>query len=171
MRNVVVVAGMLGSGMLLAQAPATVPGTPGTEAQGSYNRLKVNVIKAAEKMPAEEYGYKPTPDIRPFGRVVDHVTEAQWHSCGALNKTPFDAAKVPADTASKEVIVAALKASFDECDKAYATVLDSELIAVGQGKRSRISVAWGNISHDNEQYAILSIYLRLKGIAPPTTEK
>jgi hypothetical protein len=39
------------------------------------------------------------------------------------------------------------------------------------GKRSRLSMLWGNIGHDNEQYAILSLYLRLKGLVPPTSEK
>jgi hypothetical protein len=32
-------------------------------------------------------------------------------------------------------------------------------------------MAWGNVSHDNEQYAELSTYLRLKNIVPPTAEK
>jgi hypothetical protein len=42
---------------------------------------------------------------------------------------------------------------------------------VGQSKRSHIGVAWGTVSHDNEQYATLALYLRLKGIAPPSSEK
>jgi hypothetical protein len=157
----------------LAQAPAT-PAGPAAEVQGSYSRLKPNVIKAAEKMPAEDYGYKPTPEIRSYARVVNHITEAQFHTCTALNGTPFDKASVPADTAPKDAIVAALKASFDQCDKAYASLTDTtlaEMVTSGMGKRSRIGMAWGNVSHDNEQYAELSTYLRLKGLVPPTSEK
>ncbi|QHN02105.1 DinB family protein [Granulicella sp. WH15] len=166
------VASVVFTGVMLAQAPAAMTATgPGVEAQGSYSRLKPNVIKAAEKMPAADYQYKPTPDIRTFARVVNHITEAQFHSCGAINHTPWDASKMPSDTASKEEIVAALKASFDECDKAYASVLDGELLQVGQAKRSKLGIAWGNVSHDNEQYATLSLYLRLKGLVPPTSEK
>jgi hypothetical protein len=70
--------------------------------------------------------------------------------------------------------VAALKASFDACDKAYGALTDAnvaEMVSVGQRKRSRIGMAWGNVSHDNEQYAELSTYLRLKGLVPPTAEK
>jgi hypothetical protein len=159
----------------LAQAPAVVtPTGPAAEVQAAYNRLKPNVIKAAEKMPAEEYGYKPTPEIRSFGRVVNHVTEAQFHTCTTLNGTKFDPASVPSDTAGKDAIVAALKASFAECDKAYASLTDGTLMEVatmGPMKRSRIGLAWGNVSHDNEQYAELSTYLRLKGLVPPTSEK
>jgi hypothetical protein len=142
--------------------------------QASYNRLKPNVIKAAEKMPEADFQFRPTPDIRTFARIVNHVTEAQQHTCAALSGTAFDAKSVPSDTADKATIVAALKASFELCDKAYGALTDAniaEAVSVGQGKRSRIGLAWGNVSHDNEQYAELSTYLRLKGIVPPTAEK
>jgi len=39
------------------------------------------------------------------------------------------------------------------------------------GERSRVSLVWGTVSHDMEQYATLALYLRLKGIAPPSSEK
>jgi len=160
-------------GALSAQGPAAATG-PAAEVQGSYNRLKPNVIKAAEKMPDADYQFKPTPDIRTYARIVNHITEAQQHTCSALNGTTFDPKTVPGDTADKATIVAGLKASFDACDKAYSALTDAnvaELVGAGQRKRSRIGMAWGNVSHDNEQYAELSTYLRLKNIVPPTAEK
>jgi hypothetical protein len=30
---------------------------------------------------------------------------------------------------------------------------------------------WGTVAHDMEQYATLALYLRQKGIAPPSSEK
>jgi hypothetical protein len=159
---------------LSAQTPALPPTTgPASEVLRSYSMLKPNVIKAAEKMPDADFQYRPTPDIRTFARVVNHITEAQFRTCGTLNGSK-DIAKPPADTADKATIVAALKASYDECDKAYGALTDSnisEMMTLGQNKRSRIGMAWGNVSHDNEQYAELSTYLRLKNIAPPTSEK
>ena len=164
------VTGLMIAGVALGQAT----GSPfASEVQGNYARIKVNIIKAAEKMPPEDYSYKPTPDIRVFARVVNHVTEAQFHICGASNSTA-DTPKVPADTADKATVVDALKASFAECDKAYAGVTDAnmtELLSLGPNKRSRLSMLWGNVAHDNEQYATLSLYLRLKGIVPPSSEK
>src|SRR6201996_2789957 len=146
------------------------------EVQKAYAGVKANVLKAADKMPAEDYSYKPTPDIRTFARVVNHVTEAQLHICGAANNTDANTlAKVPAETADKAAVVEALKASFAECDKAYAGLTDSnmtEMLQAGpMGKRSRLSLLWGNVAHDNEQYATLSLYLRLKGLVPPSSEK
>lgn len=153
----------------------TPPSGPAGEVQGSYARVKANVVKAAENTPAEDYAFKPTPDIRIFARVVNHVTEAQFRACGSMNGVAAaDITKPPADTAEKAVIVDALKASFAECDKAYAALTDAnlaEMITVGQVKRSRIGLSWGNVSHDNEQYATLALYMRLKGLVPPSSEK
>ncbi len=83
-------------------------------------------------------------------------------------------AKAPAETASKEAIVAALRASFTECDKAYGALTDANLtesFEVFGAKRTRIGLMWGNVAHDNEQYATLALYLRLKGLVPPSSEK
>jgi uncharacterized damage-inducible protein DinB len=177
-RTVCAVAGLMISGVALGQGSPQAASTANplaSEVQAGYARVKGNVIKAAEKMPPEDYSYKPTPDIRTYARVVNHVTEAQAHSCGASNHTdPSAAQKVPADTADKAAIVEALKASFVECDKVYAALTDAnmtEMLQAGPVKRSRLGLLWGNVSHDNEQYATLALYLRLKGLVPPSSEK
>ena len=160
-----------------AQSPAAPSPASGPEKDvlRSYNGLKANILKSADKMPADGYSYKPEPDVRTFARVLNHVTEAQLHSCGALNGTAPDALpKVPPETADKSAIVSALQASFAECDKAYAALTSANLmenVSMGQATRARVSIAWGNVAHDNEQYSALALYLRLKGIAPPSTEK
>jgi DinB superfamily len=177
MRVMCVVGALIISGVAMGQAPAAPagPSGPAGEVQRGYAAQKGNILKAADKMPAEDYQFKPTPDIRTFARVVNHVTEAQLRTCGAVNRTaPNDLAKVPADTADKAAIIDGLKASFAECDKAFAAVTDANLadmFDVFNAKRSRIGILWGTVSHDNEQYATLSLYLRLKGLAPPTSEK
>jgi DinB family len=176
-RLMCVVAGMMISGVAVGQAPAAPagPSGPAAEVQRSYAAQKGNILKSADKMPAEDYQFKPTPDIRTYARVVNHVTEAQLKTCGAVNHTAAnDLAKVPADTADKAAIIDGLKASFAECDKAFASVTDANLsdtFDVFNGKRSRIGILWGTVSHDNEQYTTLALYLRLKGLAPPTSEK
>lgn len=172
------------SATTLAQQPAapmshaTPPPPPcadnciANEALGNYTRVKANILKSADKMPAEDYSFKPEPDIRTFARVLNHVTEAQDRVCGAVNGSKLP--DMPPETADKVTIVAALKASFDECDKAYASTTDAniaEMLQTFMGKRSRIGLLWGNASHDNEQYATLALYLRLKGIVPPSSEK
>lgn len=171
------------SGLLVAQAPvaaapktvSNVPVTPFSDAQRGYAALRSNILKSADRMPAESYSFRPTPEVRTYARVVNHITEAQWHSCGAINGTAAEAQpKVPEETADKATIVAALNASFAECDKAFASLTEVNLLQMipsGPSTRSRIGLAWGTVAHDNEQYATLALYLRLKGLVPPSSEK
>ena len=168
------------SGVAMGQAPAAAPAAPvasgpAAEVQRSYAAVKKNILKSADEMTAENYPYKPEPDIRTFARVVNHVSEAQFRSCGIANGTAIaDIAKPPAETADKAAIVAALKSSFAECDKAFATLTDAnalEMVTAGPGKRSRIGLMWGTVAHDQEQYATLALYMRLKGLTPPSSEK
>jgi hypothetical protein len=162
--------------MVLGQAPAAPAGPtgPAAEVQRAYAGLKANILKSAETMPSDAYTFKPTPEVRTFARVVNHISEAQLRSCGAANGTA-DLAKVPPETADKAAIVEALKASYAECDKAYGSLTEANMLEVFSlgpiGKRSRIGLLWGNVSHDNEQYATLALYMRLKGLVPPSSEK
>ena len=166
---------VMASGQMQMPAAPAGPAGPAGEVQRAYAAQKGNLLKAAEKMPADQYQYKPTPEVRTFARVVNHVTEAQMRSCGVANGVaPSAIAKPPADTADKDAIIAGLKASFAECDKAFAATTDAnftEMFTLGQGKRSRAGLMWGTVSHDNEQYSTLAMYLRLKGLVPPSSEK
>jgi hypothetical protein len=165
------VAGLMAPAAMFGQAATA--NAMASEVQARYAGVKTNIIKAADNMPAENYSFKPTPDIRTYARVVNHVTEAQLRSCGALNGGGA-AKEAPPETADKATIVDALKASFAACDKAYAALTDanaSEMLQAGQAKRSRLGIAWGNVAHDNEQYATLALYMRLKGLTPPSSEK
>ena len=165
------------TGLAMGQAPAAPAGPtgPAAEVQRSYTTFKTNILKSADKMPDADYQFKPTPDVRTYARVLNHVTEAQFRTCGALNGTAAaDIQKPPADTADKATIIEALKLSFAACDKAFGATTDANLadmFDVFNAKRSRIGILWGTVAHDDEQYATLALYLRLKGLAPPTSEK
>lgn len=133
-----------------AQNPASVPSGPAAEVQRSYAAVKENILKSADKMPAADFGYKPAADVRTYARVLNHISEAQLRSCGAVNRTVSDAQpKVPAETADRDAIITALKASFAECDKAFSSLTneicrmssrfrrDSARVWVWSGERSR----------------------------------
>lgn len=142
------------------------------EAKRVYETVKGNLLKAADKMPEDSYNFKPTPDMRSFAEVLIHVVTAQVHSCSAVagDSKNIDLAK----NANKADIGSALQEVFGECDKAYGTLTDanaSEAVTTARGTSTRIGVLAGNTTHDVEQYAILSVYLRLKGIVPPSSEK
>jgi uncharacterized damage-inducible protein DinB len=155
-----------------AQMPAQM-GAPSMagDIKQAYSSIKSNLTLAAEKMPEDGYNYQPTKEERNFGAWVAHVADAQLGTCSRIagsNATPNAASKT-----TKADLIAALKASFDACDPVYAALTDAnaaEAVAAGRAQRPRLTVLAGNIAHDNECYGSMAVYLRLKGIVPPSTE-
>jgi hypothetical protein len=142
------------------------------EVTQSYTSVKNNILRSADKMPAENYSFKPTPDVRSFAEVLEHVAESQMHVCAGV-VGDAQAGRIDPKTAKSEVI-AALNAAFAECDKAYGFLSDAnagEAITTPRGQRSKLGLLADNTGHDREQYGILSVYLRLKGVVPPSSEK
>jgi hypothetical protein len=157
----------IGVASLCAQAPSYP-----TEAKAAYNRVKRFLLAAADKMPEENYGFKATPDIRPFGQLIAHVADTQWMICSTVKGE-----EKKGDVASKTTkadLVTALKESFDYCDSAYDSVNDAtagEKVKLFQRDFSKLSVLFLNTIHDNEMYGTISVYMRLKGLVPPSSEK
>jgi Asp-tRNA(Asn)/Glu-tRNA(Gln) amidotransferase B subunit len=142
-----------------------------TEAKQAYTSVKNNILKAAEKMPEENYSFKATPDVRPFGQLIAHVADAQMRTCSAVKGE--QKAGGAASKTTKADLLAALKDSIAECDAAYDSVTDanaSEVIKTARGQRSKLGALVGNTAHDNEMYGTMSVYMRLKGIVPPSSE-
>lgn len=42
-----------------------------------YGFVKATLLRSAEKMPEENYGFKPTDTVRSFGQIVGHVADSQ----------------------------------------------------------------------------------------------
>lgn len=142
-----------------------------TDMKQAYTSVKNNILKSAEKMPDENYGFKPTPEIRSFAEVLDHIAESQMHGCSAALGEQKSAGAT--GKTSKADVTAALKASFDECDKAYDSLTDAtatEMVKTFRGERPKLTALEGNLAHDNEQYGIMTVYLRLKGVIPSSSE-
>ena len=138
----------------------------------AYETVKGNLMKTLDKVPESDYTFKPTPEIRSVADVLGHVANAQIHTCSAVlgeSKSVDVAGK-----STKADISAALTEAFAECDKAYAALTDAnagEAIKTPRGQATRIGALAGNTTHDVEQYAILTVYMRLKNIVPPSSEK
>src|SRR5919204_1379297 len=113
---------------LLPRLVAAQQASPVAEAFREHAReAGKNLMAAAEEMPAEKYGFKPTPPQMSFGDVVAHLAEGNDYLCGAIGgvKAP-ERAKVAA-TDSKEKLVARLRETFQFCDQALAKLDDSKL--------------------------------------------
>jgi len=141
------------------------------DARQTYALIKGSVLKAAEKMPAEDYSFRTTPPVRTFGEMIAHIADAQFRMCGVV-KGESPAANASTKT-TKADLIAALKASFDYCDPVYESMTDPVGAAKVRWARwdmSKLGLLNWNISHDNEMYGILGAFLRVKGIVPPSSE-
>ncbi len=173
-------AAALCTGIATAQAPmqkAPMPAPPMekgsmaamiSEAIANYTQIKTIILASVEKMPAENFSFKPTPEVRSYAELFDHVAQTQMALCGA----PGAPRPAPVTATSKEDVAAAIKKSFDMCDAAYATVTEAnatEISGAGFMRGSKLGMINKNVAHDNEMYGTMVVYMRLKGLVPPST--
>ena len=157
--------------------PAPQPTTIAVGVQRAYATIKTNLTQAADRMPEADYGFKPSsmPEMRVYGALFAHVAQSQFGTCAAVNGVPNPAMgrQLEVELTTKAAIVSALAESFALCDAAYASLTDanvSEMIAQGRGPIARAALLANNITHDNEMAGTAYVYLRAKGIVPPSTE-
>ncbi len=151
--------------------PAQTSNPLSTEVKGSYTNIKNNILKAADKMSEENYSFKATSEVQSFGQRIAHIADANTRTCAAIKgeQKSMDAAS----KTSKADLVAALKESFSYCDGVYDSMTDADatkMVTLGRGQRSKIAALWGVVAHDNEVYGAMGVYMRLKGVVPPSSE-
>jgi uncharacterized damage-inducible protein DinB len=160
---------------VLAQTPATALPNPITASEkGFYGVVSGEVIAGAEKMPEENYSFKPTPDVRSFGELVGHLADAQYLFCSTALGEPDPVKAIEKTKTSKADLVAALKEGVAYCNKAFAGMTDakgSQMVKMMNFDVAKLSVLSINTAHTDEHYGNMVTYLRLKGIVPPSSEK
>jgi hypothetical protein len=138
------------------------------ETRNAYNSEKGYLTRAAAAMPEADYNFKPTPDIRTFGALLGHIADHQVRFCsaarGAAKTTDFATKTAKAD------LVEALAASFKECDAAWESINDANAAEM-MGQRSKLGWLILDVVHSNEEYGYMSVYFRLKGIVPPSSDR
>jgi uncharacterized damage-inducible protein DinB len=157
------------------QEPQAASSNPITASEkGFYTLVSGEVIAAAEKMPEQNYAFKPTPDVRSFGQLVGHVADAQYGFCSTATGEPNPMKAIEKTKASKADLVIALKDAIAYCEKAYAGMTDaqgSQTVKMMNYDVARLTVLSVNTAHTDEHYGNMVTYLRLKGIVPPSSER
>lgn len=140
-------------------------------------RQEGNLTGAAQEMPAEKYGFRPTAQQMTFGTLVMHVAESNHFLCSRIaGVEPPKQGKVELKpTDPKDKLVSALKSSFDYCKSALAKVNDSNLgtqIKVWGGRQMpKAGAAIGLTDDWADHYSQAAMYLRLNGLLPPSAKK
>jgi hypothetical protein len=162
----------------LAAANAQPPNPIVNEARFPWTVVRTNLLKMAEKMPAEFYSYRPVPEIESFAQRVAHIAGANLGVCtGLLTNTARPLGRVSGTT--KAELVAALTEAANACDKAFDSTTDKNAFEQVTSRlggpfppeptRSRLATLNNMVRHSNEVYGYMCVYLRLKGIVPPSS--
>ena len=86
--------------------PAPVANPVSTTVKNQLPRFSKNMVAAAESMPADKYGFKPTPEMNSFGHLVMHIVQSNNLLCSKISGTTAPDTKL-ADTDGKDKLVEA----------------------------------------------------------------
>ena len=145
--------------------------------QNGYNNLKRNLTQAADKLSEADYSFKPgtMPEVRNYGALFAHVAQAQFGQCSAVKgvPNPNQGKNLEEELKTKADITKALADSFALCDEAFSSTTDEnalQTVRQGNNEVTRAAALYGVLVHGNEMYGTSAVYLRLKGVVPPSTE-
>jgi uncharacterized damage-inducible protein DinB len=139
--------------------------------------IRRNLAEAAQSMPAEEYSFKPTPQVRSFAELIGHVVTANFLFCSQAKGEQMPSMENWERISDKAALVKGMNDALAYCDDAYTGTTDANFIQIvtmiGRAKTqaSRGSVLVFNTTHNNEHYGNIVVYMRLKGHVPPSTAR
>jgi uncharacterized damage-inducible protein DinB len=174
----------IGMCLWLVAATALAQGGPGggqpvgiaAGLQASYARVKGLLIASADKLSDADYGFKPVNEVRSYGQLWGHVANFQYGQCAQVKgvANPNQGNNLEQTATTRASVIKALADSFAFCDDAYASLTDqsaAEMVTGGRGgPRAKAVLLGAVIEHGNEMYGIGTVYQRLKGVVPPSTE-
>ena len=166
--------------LVLLLALSTLPAA--AQAQGNplsdhnrhmYAGVKTILLRSAEKMPEEHYGFRPTPEVRTFGQIIGHAADAQYRYCSMVRGEAMPVPALEKNAVSKAQLIAGLKEALAYCDRAYDAMTDvsaAEIMKLGSMEMPKLGLLHVNVIHSTEHYGNLVTYLRMKNIVPPSSE-
>ena len=146
-----------------APAPATaVPAAPRAEnpvamASRGFTEVSGWVLRAAEVVPADKYGYRPVGTVRTFAQLVGHIADSHNYYCGrAAGKKVEWADSIEKGVADKATLVPRLRQSIVGCAAGYS----------GAGEIGPLTENYG---HTSLHYGNMITYIRMLGLTPPSS--
>ena len=136
---------------------------------GHWKKSKDLSLKTAEAMPAEFYDFKPFPEARAFGAEQQHLGQAEGFYLGRLGKGAAPAA--PKGNITKEATVAYLTELFDWSIGVVGKLTSADLTKTfGEGKQAAtgLELLYQAMIHTAHTRGYGEMYLRIKGVVPPT---
>jgi uncharacterized damage-inducible protein DinB len=157
-------------------APKALPTSRREAAIMDWEQAKAWTKAYLEAMPAENYGFKPVPEIRSFAEQLLHAAQSTF-ALGALatdRTNPYAGKEFSEDKEmqQKNATIKRVMESYDFVIEGLKATTDEKLNEVVPARRGTVMApkwqllqwAFTNQTHHRGQ---TTIYLRLKGIVPP----
>jgi uncharacterized damage-inducible protein DinB len=146
------------------------------EIQNDWTRNNMLLYQLAGAMPEDKYGFKPAPEEQSFGERVLHVAEVNASLLKELGaQTPPPA--IDPKATSKAESMAAVR-SVGEYGLAVIKEFDERQLAARVASpwfmgpmSSRQRILYFLMTHSQDTYGQLVVYLRLNGITPPASRQ
>lgn len=160
---------LLLSASSFAQRPAPYASIVEDMREREFATIRADFLAAAELMPAEHYPFKPVDTVRSFGDEVAHATAVNRRLCSMASGASNASTPNPPAPSGKDALLAALKASFEQCAGVLGTATDESVRTRTVGPYIRASHLTAMLGHNNEVYGKLALMLRMKELVPPST--
>lgn len=148
-----------------------------------WNAQRNTMMRLAEAMPEERFGYKSTPAQRSWGEQILHVAGGNIFLMRFLNGKTVAPAVNTADmvvfglkATTKAEYLKALNDSFDYGERVLKEFPEAALSETvtgppWMGPSTRVRMIYDAISHCQDIYGQMVVYLRLNGIVPPASRR
>ncbi len=149
--------------------------------KNAYRNNHREMLGAAEKMPEEFYGMRPGPqqEVRTFGQQVLHYVQFNYLWCAQAKgeKNPNAGNDLNKLTAKADILKA-FNDAFSYCEPVYnsltdasgAETIETTLENGRQIRNLRMALLVQNWGHNSEIYGLMTAYMRMKSIVPPSSE-
>jgi uncharacterized damage-inducible protein DinB len=143
-----------------------------------WEAQKNKLMKLAAAMPDDKFGYKPKPELRTWAEQLTHVAAA---IVGTIRRV--DASVTPPtvpETAptTKADVLKVLEEAFDFGLAVLKKQTDATIVQgvqgptyYGPGLSTRARLVYRTMVHSEDEYGVMTVYLRLNGITPPASAR
>ena len=150
-----------------------------------FNKIENDILSCAQAMPEDKFDFTPESlniknsdfkGVRTFAGQIMHLATDNILIWSAINndavRADIEDVNGPKNIKSKKEVIEYLKSSFAIGRKAVGTLTNSnavDLVEFRGRKLSKLDLAFYGLTHSNEHYGQMALYLRFCGIIPPPT--
>jgi uncharacterized damage-inducible protein DinB len=140
-----------------------------------WTRARDYTKEYLDAMPEEGINFKPTPEIRSFAEQMLHLSNNLFNTAarafGATNPFQGKSLEKMDDLKNKAALTKIVMESYDFMINTIKAQTDAKLderMAVGGMNRPKSALLAASFEHQTHHRGQTTIYLRLKGVTPPS---